>query len=273
MSKPPVSGEIGAAFGKFFFAGSGPSHSNLSRVFVAAGYGDEDPYDQVTQSPNKEQRVVTVVRAALRRPLGAQKLVEELLSALRVHGCFSSRQADFVDAAASLKRALLQQGWLLDDAGYATVAGRVDLETGGREALGEQLARIQRNVDDPGALLGTAKELLEAISKFVLEERSMLPNRRIDFDEVLHLALDQLGLLPTLVDMNVPGGRQVRAIYQSAKTTASAINELRNLQGTGHGRTLPTGVSAETGRFVIREAAHLSELMLHTHDRQMGRRG
>ena len=35
---------------------------------------------------------------------------------------------------------------------------------------------------------------------------------------------------------------------------------------------LPTGVSPETGRYVIREAAHVAELMLGTHDRQIGRR-
>lgn len=140
------------------------------------------------------------------------------------------------------------------------------------EKRSTSLARIQRNVDDPGALLGIAKDLLESTSKFVLEERGMLPNRRLDFDEGLHLALDQLALLPTSVDANRPGGKQLRAIYQSAKTTASTTNELRNLQGAGHGRTLPTGVSPETGRYVIREAAHVAELMLGTHDRQMGRR-
>ena len=142
---------------------------------------------------------------------------------------------------------------------------------GGRPALDEQLSRLRHNVEDPGVLLGGAKELLESICKFVLEEQSMLPDRRADFDELLALALDRLQLQPQLVDVTVPGGKQVRAIYQSAKTTASTINELRNLQGTGHGRTLPTGISRETGRYVIREATHVAELLLSTHDRQMGR--
>jgi hypothetical protein len=272
VSQVPVSSEIGAALGRFFFAGNGPSHSNLTRVFTGAGYSDDDPYDPATQTPNKEQRVVTVVRAAVRRPAGAVSLVGELLTALRVYGCFDGRRSEFQSECALLRRSLLQQGWILDDDGYASPAGRIDLETGGREALDEQLARIQRNVDDPGALLGTAKDLLEAIGKFVLEERAMLPPRRLDFDEVLHLALDQLGLLPTTVDTANPGGKQLRAIYQSAKTIASTVNELRNVQGSGHGRTLPTGVTPEAGRYVIREAAHVAELMLGSHDRQMGRR-
>lgn len=272
VSQTPLNSEIGAALGRFFFAGRGPSHSTLSRAFTAAGYSGDDPHDPVAGTPNKEQRVLVVAEAATRRQQGASKLLSEMLTGLRVHGCFESRADEFTDEVALLRRSLRKQNWMLDDDGYAVPAGRVDLETGGREALNEQLARIQRNVDDPGALLGAAKDLLEATSKFVLEERGMLPQRRVDFDEGLHLALDQLGLLPTLADASRAGGKQLRAIYQSAKTVASTVNELRNLQGAGHGRTLPTGVSSDAGRYVIREAAHVAELMLGTHDRQMGRR-
>ncbi|WEG10724.1 hypothetical protein PU630_15540 [Microbacterium horticulturae] len=60
-------------------------------------------------------------------------------------------------------------------------------------------------------------------------------------------------------------------MYQSAKTVALSVDGLRNLQGTGDGRTLPTGVTAEAARFVIREAVHVADLMLSTRDRQMGR--
>lgn len=271
MSEVPISGEIVGALGKFFFAGSGPSHSTLTRVFIAASYSADDPYDPVTQTPNKEQRVLAVGTAACRRTGGAEALVRGLLEILRLHGVFEQRAAEFTVEIAQLKRALARRQWVLDEEGYPAPAGDIDLETGGRDALDEQLARIQRNVDDPGSLLGTAKDLLESISKFVLEERSMLPGRRLDFDEILHLALDQLGLLATQADVSLPGGKQVRAIHQSAQKVASSINELRNLQGAGHGRTLPTGVTPETGRYVIREAAHVAELMLRSHDRQMGR--
>ncbi|NEE01512.1 abortive infection family protein [Phytoactinopolyspora halotolerans] len=269
MPSPPVSSEIAAALGKFFFAGAGPSHSTLTRAFLNTGYGQDDPYDEAAGAPNKQQRVLAVVNAARRRPAGARRLVDELLTALRMEGCLED--PSLTSQRQALGRALSRAGWALDADGYMTTVGVINLETGGRSALDEQLARLQRNSEDPAALLGGAKDLLESISKFVLEERMMLPDRRLDFDEALHLALDQLGLLPKLVDTEVPGAKQLRAIYQSAKTTASTVNELRNLQGTGHGRTLPTGVNAEAGRYVIREAAHVAELMLAAHDRQMGR--
>jgi hypothetical protein len=199
------------------------------------------------------------------------QLLDQLLTALRVHGTFADTSPQVTERVQTLRRALEAQLVTLDDEGRLVRSNPINLGTGGRPALEEQLSRLRHNVEDPGVLLGGAKELLESICKFVLEEQSLLPDRRADFDELLALALDRLQLQPHLVDATVPGGKQVRAIYQSAKTTASTINELRNLQGTGHGRTLPTGISSETGRYVIREATHVAELLLSTHDRQMGR--
>lgn len=216
--------------------------------------------------------MLLLCRTARRRPGDVDaKALDQLLMALRVDGAFNSSDAQTKERVATLRRALLVQGAVLDDEGRLHHKQSLDLETGGRQALDEQLARLRRNVEDPGALLGGAKELLESICKFVLEEQMMLPTGKLDFEPLLHLAMERLGLQPQLVDASQPGGKQLRAIYQSAKTTASTINELRNLQGTGHGRTLPTGISKEAGRYVIREATHVAELLLSTHDRQMGR--
>lgn len=267
-----LSDEVAASLGKFFFGGAGPSHATVTRCFTACGLSDEDPYDVATGTPNKEHRVLLLCRTARRRPGDvAAKALDQLLMALRVDGAFNSSDAQTKERVATLRRALLAQGAVLDDEGRLHHEQPLDLETGGRQALDEQLARLRRNVEDPGALLGGAKELLESICKFVLEEQMMLPTGKLDFEPLLHLAMERLGLQPQLVDASQPGGKQLRAIYQSAKTTASTINELRNLQGTGHGRTLPTGISKETGRYVIREATHVAELLLSTHDRQMGR--
>ena len=271
MTSQLLSDEVAASLGKFFFSGVGPRHADITRCFIACGLADEDPYDPSTGTPNKQQRVLLLCQVARRRPGGVgARALDQLLTALRVHGSFEDKDPYTMECVATLRRALAAQGAVLDNEGRLQEHA-LDLGTGGRAALDEQLARLRRNVEDPGALIGGAKELLESICKFVLEEQSMLPDRKMDFDELLALALERLRLQPQMGDSSQPGGKQLRAIYQSAKTTASTINELRNLQGTGHGRTLPTGISKETGRYVIREATHVAELLLTTHDRQMGR--
>lgn len=265
----PLNGEIAAAIGQFFFRGDGPSHSVLTQAFVASGLSEHDPYNPATQTPNKQQRVLTVCRAGARRATSARKLAEELLDALRLYGSFSSSEDR--QRVNDLRSALAHAGWGLSEDGRLEHLGKIDLETGGRPALNEQLERLRRNIDDPAALLGGAKELIEAIAKFVLEEGGLTPDHRIPFQGLVDLSFERLALLPAVVSDSAEGTKQIREIYRSAKKTVIAVNELRNLQGTGHGRTLPTGVTTEAARYVIREATHVAELMLTTHDRQMGR--
>jgi hypothetical protein len=76
------------------------------------------------------------------------------------------------DTIRALQRGLHRIGWQLDDAGYLSPLGVADVATGGRGALDEQLDRLHRASDDPALLIGTAKDLLEAVAKFVLEELS-----------------------------------------------------------------------------------------------------
>jgi len=47
--------------------------------------------------------------------------------------------------------------------------------------------------------------------------------------------------------MSGPGAEQVKKILGATWTIAEQVNQLRNLEGAGHGRTLPTGVTAGDG--------------------------
>lgn len=269
MNGSLLNDEVVGALGRFFFGGGGPSHAALTQAFTSAGVVRHDPYDSKTGLPNKQQRVLQVGRLAQRDAAAAKKMTENILNALRLDGAF--RDAAEAENVRSLREALQHVGWTLSDDGRLQHAGYVDLDTGGRAALDEQLERLGRNIDDPAALLGIAKELLEAIAKFVLDDGGMPVPKSAPFDMVITLAFERLSFTTGQVDEAVPGAKQVRAIHGSAKKIALQVNELRNLQGTGHGRTLPTGISPETARFVIREVTHVAELMLSTHDRQMGR--
>jgi hypothetical protein len=269
MANEPLNDEIAGALAQFFFNGVGPSHTALTQAFTSAGLIKHDPYNLVAGTPTKQQRVLTVCHAAQRNPEAAGKLTESLLNSLRLQGAF--RDTDNATNIRALRSAFLHVGWSLTDEGRLDRVGSIDLETGGRESLDEQIERLRRNIDDPGALLGIAKELLEAVAKFVMEDSDMPLDRRAPFDMAITLAFDRLKFSTGRVDETVPGATQVRAIHGSAKKIALQVNELRNLQGTGHGRTLPTGITPETARFVIREVTHVAELMLSTHDRQMGR--
>jgi hypothetical protein len=76
--------------------------------------------------------VLTVLRAAGRRPQGARRLVDALLVQLRVHGCFDSARSAVYDAdrVRAAQRAFSVAGWALSDEGHLSPIGAIDLATG-----------------------------------------------------------------------------------------------------------------------------------------------
>lgn len=134
----------------------------------------------------------------------------------------------------------------------------------GRPAIEDQLTRLRRATDDPALLLGTAKELLESTAKYVLDAFSVPYGASTAFDELWFHARDRLGLHPKDVNLTEPGGEQVREILQASWSIAQMSNRLRNLEGTGHGRTLPTAVTPDTAMLVVREACSVAEMVLYS---------
>lgn len=76
----------------------------------------------------------------------------------------------------NLQQSLVEAGLNLTDA-YEIYEenpiGEIDFETGGQEEIDEQLNCLQKAQDDPALMIGTAKELLEVIAKYVLKESGM----------------------------------------------------------------------------------------------------
>jgi hypothetical protein len=82
----------------------------------------------------------------------------------------------------------------------------------------------------------------------------------------------RLDLLPQRVDQSSPAAGTVREVYDGLWKVAKAVNELRNAEGTGHGRTAVPTVSPETARVVVQAAGLLSALLLDTLDTRYGGR-
>ncbi|MBK8446296.1 MAG: abortive infection family protein [Micropruina sp.] len=270
MTGGAITDDVAAAVGAFFHGGEGPTHSAITRVLVGAGLNDDYQYGPQGAGPNKEQRVMSAFTRASRLG-GGRKLLDGLLSALRHTGLLGRVSAERSDDEVRLRAALSRSGWMLTDDGQLTTVAGADLETGGRAALDETLGRLRGSGADPALAIGTAKDLLEAVAKFVLEELGMPVPKAMDFNAIWYVARERLGILPEKVDQSLSGYKQIRAIHQSSWTIAENVNELRNLQGTGHGRTLPTGVSEDLALLVVREACSVAEYMLRLLEKEHGR--
>jgi hypothetical protein len=218
---------------------------------------------------NKEDRVRETISAAVRDLGRSRELVEALLGEYRVAGLFDGDRPELVRTA---QAAFARIDWELTDGGDLHPAGTAVVAAAqGRPAIEDQLARLRRATGDPALLLGTAKEMLESTAKLVLEEFSVPYSSKTSFDELWFHARDRLGLHPKDVDVNAPGGKQVREILDASWAIARMANEVRNVEGTGHGRTLPTAMSPETALLVVREASSVAQMALSTLDRHLGR--
>lgn len=230
MPSAPVSDDIAAALAAFFHRGEGPSHSTVSRVLTAAGLNDNYEYKPDVVGVSKEQRVLRAFNRAAREG-GGRRLVEGLLSALRHSGLIGVTEPDRTDDERRLRLALGRSGWLLTEDGQLHAFAGADLDTGGREALEENLRRLRSSTADPALLIGTAKDLLEAVAKFVLEESGITMPASASFDQLWHVARERLGVLPERVDQAVPGFEAIRATH-----TVRALGRHVDPRYTGTGR-------------------------------------
>lgn len=279
MSRHPVSDEVAATLGAFVTGGVGPRHSVLTRVFTRTGYASAAPYDSssAVQQMTKEDRVRSAISAAVREPARARELVDGLLAEYRASRFFTAVDDPKAEGERKLnvsaaRSAFARIDWELTESGELRPAGvGAVIAVKGRPAIEDQLDRLRRSAEDPALMLGTAKEMLESTAKYVLEAFSVPYSANMDFDTLWFHTRDRLGLHPKDVDVGAPGGEEVREILQASWSIARMTNVLRNREGTGHGRTLPTGVSVEVAHLIVREACSVVQLVLATLDRYLGR--
>jgi len=134
--------------------------------------------------------------------------------------------------------------------------------------LHRQLARLSAAaVDDPGLAIGTAKELVETTCKTILHARGVTFDESADITELVKLTRKELGLVSDGVPSAAKGSDVIRRLLSNLGSVAQGLAELRNLYGTGHGKTgKAKGLSARHARLAVGSAATLATFLLETHD-------
>lgn len=118
---------------------------------------------------------------------------------------------------------------------------------------------------DPALAVGTAKELVETVCKTILEDRGVTPAN----DDILKLVkatARELSLLPDGVAEKAKGANVIRRVLSNLGQVTQGLAELRNLYGTGHGRSARAkGVQPRHAKLAIGSAATLAVFLLETH--------
>lgn len=133
-------------------------------------------------------------------------------------------------------------------------------------AIHEQIERLRRSQDDPAAVIGASKELIESTAKVILTELGKVYDPNAKFNTLVKLVQSELGLDPSTAT-GVDSEASVKRILGGASSVALGLNELRNAgHGTGHGpATARVGLHARHARLAINAATLWCELFLETY--------
>ncbi|MDD2299681.1 MAG: abortive infection family protein [Tissierellia bacterium] len=241
-----------------------PSHSDIEFQIQRSGLEKADPKKQ-GRSVGKAKRIRAVLSWALENDIDAgEKLVYYLISTIRGLGGFRSTSVNYVgqEAITNAIQAFKMEGYTLSIDGefLPTVLENLsnkDIEN----ALYAYVNRAKRGVEDAALLTGTGKDLLEAVSAHVLVNKWGTYPTTVNFPTLLGQAFTALELATsnTPVEQHEPAKRRMeRALYE----LACSINNLRNKEGTGHGRPFVSSLTEDEARVAIESIGTISEYLL-----------
>jgi hypothetical protein len=197
------------------------------------------------------------------------RLLEELLGAVRAEGGFAPGTAAFVgeEVLANVRRALASTGYVLDGDGELLPQLLENVpEIEQRATLARYAARLRRGALDSPLVTGSGKDLLEATARHVLVEKGGTYDERMGLPGTLLATYTALGLSAPPGNLiqgegldRDPAGQMQQAVF----LLATAVNRLRNAQGTGHGRPYPATVTARQAELATQAIALVSEMLLH----------
>ncbi|SHN30711.1 abortive infection family protein [Rhizobacter sp. OV335] len=241
-----------------------PSHSDIEHLILRHSLRAGDPNSN-GQTVGKMKRIRAVLSWALEgAPDAGGSFAISFVSLVRGHGGFRVGSPNYVgaDALGNCIAAFASEGFVLGVDGDLR-AKVLDALTGMAltDALMTYVRRAKKGAEDAALEVGTGKDLVEAVAAHVLQQKFGAYSPQANFPTLLGQAFVALNLStpqsPVLA--GEPAQRRVeRAMYE----LACAVNQLRNKQGTGHGRPwLPTLTDAEA-RSAIESMGLVAEFLL-----------
>lgn len=272
MGSAPLSDAVIAAVAKLVDDAQSekrePSHSDIGFLINQTGLSAGDPKVQ-GQNVGKAKRVRATLSFAMEQsPSEGEALVAKLLSLVRASGGFRPESQNYVGQE-PIKNAIAifrSEGYQLSSDGELQAALLENL-TGGEltEALASYARRAKRGVGDAALLTGTGKDLIEATAAHILKSRFGDYPSNSNFPMLLGQTFVALGMA-TPQHASKTGEPSHHRLERAMFETACAVNQLRNKEGTGHGRPWLPSVSDAQARAAVEIIGCIAEYLLSVHN-------
>lgn len=266
--KLPLNDAIAVAISKMVDDSKGdtrkPSHSDIEWEFKRTGVLSADP-QQIGKSVGKAKRVRAVLTWAIDNNIDCgERLVFLLISLVKSVGGFRVSSSNYIgsEAIENLKSAFRTEGYVLSSDGSIN---KVLLENVSsleqQKALLAYAKRAIKGAEDAALLVGTSKDLLEAVAKFILKQKWGSYSSGDNFQMLLGQAFTCLDLA-TPHNPPQPNEPAQKGVERALYVLACSINKLRNKEGTGHGRPFLPTVTDSEAKVAIEAMGLISEYLL-----------
>lgn len=135
-----------------------------------------------------------------------------------------------------------------------------------------QIERIDGAIEtDPSLAIGTARELVETTCKTILQDCGETLTGTPDLPQLVKATLTHLKLVPDAIPDAAKGADVIKRMLMNLATVAQGLAELRNLYGTGHGRSgRVRGLSGRHAKLAVGAATALATFLFETHLERAG---
>jgi hypothetical protein len=241
-----------------------PSHYDIETEIRKSSLINADPNTHGS-AVGKAKRIRAVLNWAIENDYNAgEKLITYLLELLRGVGGFRCASPNYIgaEAIANAIETFRTAGIALGSDGVATpvVIDNLPLVEQ-EEALKAYIQRAQKGAMDSALLVGTGKDLLEAVSGYVIQVKMGTYPTTANFPTLLGQAFTILDLA-TPSNKPSPGEPAQKRLERALYETGCAINQLRNKQGTGHGHPFVSSITTAEGNMAIKAMGTIAEYMM-----------
>lgn len=136
------------------------------------------------------------------------------------------------------------------------------------EYLSRQINRIEAAISyDPDLAIGTSKELVETCCKTILQERGVEFDDNWELTKVVKETYKQLKLTPDDIPETAKAADTIKRLLSNLATVTQGLAELRNLYGTGHGKSAKVkGLTPRHAKLAAGTATALAVFLFETHE-------
>lgn len=128
---------------------------------------------------------------------------------------------------------------------------------------------MSMQTENPTEAIGKAKELIESCCKGILEENSQSYESTWDLPRLVKETTNLLKVTPEHIPSDKRGAESMISILKSLRAIANGLNELRNVYGSGHGKS-PNykGLSERHAKLAVGSALTLVNFLWDSHLRR-----